>query len=287
MSRASTDALYTLRQVEAMLGLGRSAVTTLIDAGVVTPTRGRRNEFRFSFQDVVLLRTAAQLRAAQVPPRRMHRALRLLKARLPVEMPLSGLRIQAIGNDVAVRAADARWESSAGQLLLDLEVAGAPRGSVSFLDRVAGSGPTTGQVPPPPPFDTADSWFHRGEALEAGDLRAAEDAYRQALARDPAHTDAYLNLGALLCDAGRAAEAVALYGSALAHRPDAALLHFNLAIALEDAGREREALAAYERSLALVPSLADAHYNAARLHEKLGDAQAALRHYSAYRRLQS
>lgn len=286
MSRASADAPYTLRQVEAMLGLGRSAVTTLIDAGVVTPTRGRRNEFRFSFQDVVLLRTAAQLRAAQVPPRRMHRALRLLKARLPVEMPLSGLRIQAIGNDVAVRAADARWESSAGQLLLDLEVAGAPRGSVSFLDR-GSAGPPLARVAPPAPPETADTWFHRGEALEASDLRAAEDAYRQALARDPAHTDACLNLGVLLCEAGRADEAVALYGNALAHRPDAALLHYNLAIALEDAGRESEALAAYERSLALVPSLADAHYNAARLHEKLGDAQAALRHYSAYRRLQS
>lgn len=286
MSRAGTDAPYTLRQVEAMLGLGRSAVTTLIEAGVVTPTRGRRNEFRFSFQDVVLLRTAAQLRAAQVPPRRMHRALRLLKARLPVEMPLSGLRIQAIGNDVAVRAADARWESSAGQLLLDLEVAGAPRGSVSFLDRGAGSGPPAGEAQSAP-SETADTWFHRGESLEASDLPAAEDAYRQALARDPAHTDAYLNLGALLCEAGRATEAVALYGHALAHRPDAALLHYNLAIALEDTGHVAEALAAYERSLALVPSLADAHYNAARLHEKLGDAQAALRHYSAYRRLQS
>ena len=75
--------------------------------------------------------------------------------------------------------------------------------------------------------------------------------------------------------------------TALARRPDAALLHYNLAIALEDARRETDALAAYERCLALAPSMADAHYNAARLHEKLGDRQAALRHYSAYRRLQS
>lgn len=284
MSRTAHDAPYTLRHVEEMLGLGRSAVTSLIDAGVVTPTRGRRNEFRFSFQDVVLLRTAAQLRAAQIPPRRMHRSLQLLKARLPVEMPLSGLRIKAIGNSVAVRAADAQWESDAGQLLLDLEVAPTTGGSVSFLDRGA-AGQHAAEVAAPD--DDAQAWFRRGEGLEAHDAAAAEAAYRQALQHDPAHTDAYLNLGAMWCEAGRADEAVALYRTALTHRADAALLHYNLAIALEDVHLEAEALAAYERCLALAPSLADAHYNAARLHEQLGDRQAALRHYSAYRRLES
>jgi tetratricopeptide (TPR) repeat protein len=102
----------------------------------------------------------------------------------------------------------------------------------------------------------------------------------------PDHADAYLNLGAMMCEDGRCGDAVRLYDVALQHCPGEALLHFNRAVALEDLQREREALAGYERCLALAPELADAHYNAARLHEQLGQTQRALRHYSAYRRLQ-
>src|SRR5689334_16827647 len=120
-----------------MLGLGRSAITALIDAGFVTPSRGARNEYRFTFQDVVLLRTAHQLREAEIPARRMLRSLKQLKERLPDQLPLSGLRIRAIGNDVAVRNVDASWEDHSGQLLLDFEVAPSNGGSVSFLQRSA------------------------------------------------------------------------------------------------------------------------------------------------------
>lgn len=284
MTSEPADTPYTIRHVQEMLGLGRSAVTGLIEAGVVTPARGRRNEFRFSFQDVVLLRTAAHLRAAQIPPRRLHRSLKLLKARLPAQMPLSGLRIRAVGNDVAVRAADARWEADGGQLLLDWELSAEPQGTVRFLDRSPAPAQTTAPVTS---TDDAAGWFRRGEGLEAHDRSAAEQAYAQALALDPHHADACLNLGALWCEAGRCAEAVALYTEAITRLPGEPLLHFNLAIALEDLQREPEALAAYERCLVLAPDLADAHYNAARLHEKLGHAQAALRHYSSYRRLQN
>ncbi|MFG5408982.1 tetratricopeptide repeat protein [Piscinibacter sakaiensis] len=65
---------------------------------------------------------------------------------------------------------------------------------------------------------------------------AAEAAYRAVLDRDPAHAHAALNLGALLCEVGRADEACRLLDAAIARHPDDALLHFNLAIAREDSG---------------------------------------------------
>jgi tetratricopeptide (TPR) repeat protein len=272
----TTDKPYTLRSLEEMLGLSRSVISGLISAGFVSPARGPRNEYRFSFQDVVLLRTAHHLRSANIPPRRLLRSLKQLRERLPDELPLSGLRIRAIGNDVAVHEGGAPWEVESGQLLMDFEVTPAP-GAVSFLQRPA-AGPPVAAAP--------DEWFARGEELEAEDDTAAEAAYRRALALDPDFVDAYINLGALLCEAGRCSEAVALYDDAIARSPDIATLHFNRAIALEDRRRDAEALQSYDRCLALEPDFADAHYNAARLHEKLGHAQRALRHYSAYRRLQ-
>ena len=268
-----TDSPYTLRNIEDMLGIGRSAISSLISAGFVSPARGARNEYRFSFQDVVLLRTAYHLRAANISPRRMLHSLKQLRSKLPDELPLSGLRITAIGNDVAVREGNAQWEATSGQLLLDFDVA-TTQGTVSFLQRT-----------PVAPAGAAD-WFARGEQLEAEDRAAAEQAYRRALASAPDFTDAYLNLGAMLCEDGRFAEAVDLYDRAIERRPQEALLFYNRAIALEDQHRDPDALASYERCLELAPDLADAHYNAARLHEKLGHKQRALRHYSAYRRLQ-
>jgi hypothetical protein len=88
---------YTLRRVQAMLGLSRTIVAGLIAEGFVAPTRGPRNEWRFTFQDLMLLRTAHALQASKIPPRKILRSLARLKATLPRELPLTGLRITAIG----------------------------------------------------------------------------------------------------------------------------------------------------------------------------------------------
>lgn len=295
------DTPYTLRHIEEMLGLSRSVVTGLVNAGFVTPARGPRNELRFSFQDVVLLRTAFHLRAANIPPKRLLSSLKSLRERLPAELPLSGLRIKAVGNQVAVKEGDAQWGAETGQLLMDFEVAQATgkQGSVAFLSREAATetatetpmGAATRAVPPatakrasPPP--SAQEWFGRGEQLEGADDAAAEGAYRQALALAPDHVYAAVNLSAMLCEAGRCREAIDLLEKAIRHQPDEPLLHFNAAIALEDLGRPGEALARYDRCLQLAPDFQDAHHNAAKLCEQIGDRQGALRHYSAYRRLQ-
>lgn len=274
-AQPAAQARYTLAGLPALLGLSRSVIKGLIDAGFVQPSRGPRRELRFSFQDVVLLRTAWSLQAAQIAPRRIVKALQQLRARLPAELPLTGLRIAAVGKEVAVWERDAPLQAESGQWLIDFEARAAP-GQVATLAR------TTAW----PAEDGAAQWFERGCALEASDPPQAEAAYRRAIALAPHDADAYLNLGGMLCEAGRCAEAVVVLAQGLAQRPDAALLHFNSGVALEDLGRVPQALAAYEASLRLQPDLADAHFNAARLHEQLGRSSRAIRHYSEYRRLQ-
>ncbi|MEF7617450.1 tetratricopeptide repeat protein [Aquincola sp. MAHUQ-54] len=262
------DAAYNLQSIEAMLGMRRGVVARLVSAGFVSPSRGPRNEYRFTFRDVVLLRTAQQLQAANVPRRRLLRSLRQLRARLPSAVPLSGLRIRAIGDTVAVHDGSTPWEPESGQLLIDFEVS-AGDGSVSFIDGL-----------------TAEGWFRRGESQEGADPSAAMQCYRRALELSPDLAAAYVNLGALLCEAGHCEEALALYERAAEWAPDDPRVHFNGALALEDLGMDRDAIRSYERCLVLAPYLADAHYNAARLFDRIGDRQAMLRHLNAYRRLQ-
>ena len=118
---------YTLREIQAMLGISRSAISSLMAAGFVSPSRGRHREYRFTFQDVVMLRTAHGLREAQIPGRKILRSLRRLRDTLPSELPLSGLRITAAGKELAVRTGDTQWQVDSGQLLLDFEVRPAAR----------------------------------------------------------------------------------------------------------------------------------------------------------------
>lgn len=266
--------LYTLRRVEELLGLSRRVVAGLIAEGFVKPTRGPRNEFRFSFQDLLVLRSAHELRARDIPPRKIMRALKQLRAKLPTEMPLTGLRLTAVGTDVAVRDRDGLRGAETGQLLFDFEIA-PERGAVRFLDPTAAGAE-----------DDSDEVFAQAESLEPIDASLAEAAYRRVLELDPEHAHAFINLGALLCEAGRAKEAVTLFDTAIARGLRDPLIHFNRAIALEDLQDPRGAIAAYLRALELDTALADAHFNLARLYEEAGDAHRAVRHFNSYRRLQ-
>lgn len=273
MTQPSIESPFTLKRVQEMLGLSATTVSKLIAAGFVTPSRGKRNEHRFSFQDLMLLRTAHALQQASIPPRKILRSLAKLKADLPAELPLTGLRITAVGADVVVRDRSGQWNPDSGQLVMDFEVAEVA-GTVSILQ----AAPVQSAAP--------NDWFKEGEALEVTDRPAAEKAYRRAIEQDPSRAAPYLNLGAVLCEDNRCGEAVDLYAAAMTTVGHEPLIHFNLAIALEDQSRPREAMMAYERAIALDSTLADAHYNAGMLLERLGDGQAALRHFSAYRRLQ-
>lgn len=310
MSGEVLEAPHTLKSVQQTLGLSRRVVVGLVDAGVVTPQRGARNEYRFTFQDVVLLKTAHRLQSARVPLPKMLQSLRHLRRALPESLPLTGLRIRAVGGRIAVSEAAGTREVESGQLVLDFEVVPAPAASPTIDDEPAAGAlyivddEPRAAAPPVVGLErisvprgviaiaaasrtpNADELFRRGELLEVEARAAAEEAYRAALALDGTHASAYLNLGAMLCESGRSEEAVELYAVAVASCPDEPLLHFNRAIALEDTGRWAAALGSYRRCLVLAPDMADAHFNAARLYERSGDTQSALRHFSSYRRLQ-
>src|SRR5579872_4714872 len=113
---------YNVRDVERVLQLSRSTIRGLIQVGFVTPERGSRREYRFSFRDLIVLRTARALIDAKVPRKRIHRSLEDLRRHLPEAMPLSGLSICAVGDRVVVRDGQHRWQADTGQYLLGLDV---------------------------------------------------------------------------------------------------------------------------------------------------------------------
>lgn len=253
------------------------AVRAMVRARYVSPARGPRGALRFSFQDLVLLRTARQLLAQRLSPRRIGAALRAIRAQLPEDAPPRGLSVTAAGDRIVVHEGGGRRDILTGQLLLALDVRVAD-GRIELFDALPAADDATAQVVP---ADECTQQFEAALALEDTDVGAAVEGYKACVARH-AHRGAVANLGRLLHLQGRITEAVELYGSV--EDADADIL-FNLGVALEDLGRSDEAIAAYTRAIGVDADHADAHYNLARLHQESGDERRALRHWNAYRRL--
>lgn len=269
--------LYRTAEVARILGTSPQRVRRLVRAGLCRPSR-KGLAFRFSFQDLVLLRTARGLLSAGVAARRVHRSLAAVARGLGGK-PLSGLRFHAVGNRIVVQEGNTAWTPEDGQLLFAFQLAALARAA-----GVGSAGPT--RLPDRSEREQrrrAAEWFDRGVSLEqANDAEAAAGAYRRALEVQPDHGDAATNLGRLLHGEGRLREAARLYRRALATDPGDAIAHYNLALVLEDLGRPAAALRHYRRAVAAAPEFADAHYNLARLFEGLGRHVDAVRHFLMY-----
>lgn len=258
-----------------MLDLSVSQVRSYARSGLVAPQRGTRGEYRFGFQDLVLLRTAKGLMSQRIPPQRVRNALSRLKQQLPEDGALSSVQISAQGDRIVVQRSGHVWQPESGQTLMSFDDDG-----LETAEELIAESPDR-----EPPGLNAEDWFRLGGELEQGAPEQAREAYRRALELDPAHIDARINLGRLLHEAREWEAAEKHYRMALADRGDDSTALFNLAVVLEDLGRRRDATDAYRDTIQADPEYADAYFNLARLLEQSGDRKAALRYLKTYRQL--
>jgi tetratricopeptide (TPR) repeat protein len=279
---------YSVHDVERVLHLSRSTIRGLVAAGFVKPERGARREYRFSFRDLIVLRTARALIEAKIPRRRIRSSLEDLRRHLPETVPLSGLSICAVGERVVVRDGKTRWQADNGQYLLGLDVV-LENGVLHMVERPEAKADGTNGHESDPSREvepkTAEQWFVEALELESADVKAARKAYERAVKLDPRHLPSWINWGRLLHEQGAITEADKVYQRALDECGPDPLLMFNRGVLLEDLGNAGAALEAYQAAIEEDPDMADCHYNLARLYEALGKPQHAIRHLGQYRRL--
>ncbi len=277
---------YRTTEIAEVVGLSDRQVRSYVYAGLVKPERGPRHEYRYSFQDLVLLRMGSRLKRSRLSVRRVAAALLKLRDQLPDEQPLSSVEVDALGRTVLVRDGDGVWDPHTGQSYFPFSLE-----SRSEEGAARAAGPLPVVVPLPvasrrvaqTDVESA-AWYERALGLEEANPSAAVDAYRQALALDPTDADARANLGRLLHAQGALEDAEAEFRQALRHDPRHATAAFNLGVALQDQDRLEEAREVYDQVLALDPGFAAAHFNLATVCERLDDTAAAVRHLSEYRR---
>src|SRR5690349_7436786 len=271
---------YTSQDVAKLLGLTVAQVRGYARDGFLSPGRGGgRRSLQFSFQDLVILRTAKALVAARIPARRIRRALKRLRLQLPRGRSLAELRIVAEGDRIVVSDGDTAWNPESEQTHLDFAVSDLATRAAPIARRTAQAARDAEGD-----FDT-DDWYELGLELEAVDPEEARDAYRRALELDAHHADSHVNLGRLQHEQGLVEEAERHYRAALREDPAHATAAFDLGIALEDLDRPADAIEAYRITLATDARLTYAHFNVARLYDRMGKRAAALRHLSTYKRL--
>jgi tetratricopeptide (TPR) repeat protein len=270
---------FTTRDVARLLGLSETQVRSQARAGFLTPERGPRNHYRFSFQDLVLLRTARELAQARVPVRCIRSALLGLARQVPSGRSLTEIRITPNGRGVLVHEGGKAWNPESGQLQFQFAVADLAR-SPAPLARTLSSRDRGSDGP-----QGSWEWFDLAVELESTDPAAASRAYTEALAQDPTFPDAHVNLGRLFQLAGQIEEAIHHYRQSIQAASRDPTGAFNLGTALEELGRWNDALAAYRQAIELDGGFADAHFNLARLCEQLGRRAEAIRHLRAYKQL--
>ena len=270
---------FSTREVARLLRVSQARVRSLVYAGFVTPGRGPGRRYRFSFQDVVVLRAARDLVASRIPASRIARIVAKLRSELPGGRSLASVRIAADGSQVVVREGGETWEPESGQLLLDFTVADLAARAVPLARRTAAAAHESSEEM------SAEEWFALGYELEATELDEAIRAYGEAVRLDPDHADAHVNLGRLLHERGAVGAAARHYRKAAALRPGDATAAYDLGVALQDLGRLEEAAKVYGAAIELAPSHADTYFNLSAVYERLGREALAIRHLKTYRQL--
>ena len=110
--------------------------------------------------------------------------------------------------------------------------------------------------------DRAEALFFEGNRhLADGQAPLAERCWREAIGLRPEFAEAHANLGLVLDQAGRQADAENHYRHALEINPDEGQTHLNLAVMLAGQKRFAEADAAYRTAISLLPDSALAWSN--------------------------
>jgi tetratricopeptide (TPR) repeat protein len=115
---------------------------------------------------------------------------------------------------------------------------------------------------------------------QAGEIRQAEQMYRQVYAADNRHADAVHQIGLIAYQLGDFAAADQLIRLALGINSRAAAYHCNLGLVSEALGKPAEAMRCYEQALRLNPNLAEAQVglgNTLLARDRIADAEVHFR----------
>lgn len=283
--------LYTPAMLADLLQVPVAVVRKWHRRGLIVPTREVRRLPYFDFQEVATARRLAEALAAGMSPQTIEKKLAELARYVPsVQRPLAQLSIIIEGKHLLMRQGDGLI-APGGQLWFDFRSAEAPVEPVEAGtdDARAHASGTADSGILQLTRQTADSPPAVGDLLELasrledeGELEAAADMYRTALAAGGPTADVCFSLAELLYRLGDPTAARERYFMAIELDEEYVEARANLGCVLAELGQRELAVAAFEGALAFHREYADVHYHLARTLDDLGRAGEADQHWSAF-----
>lgn len=280
--------LYSIRDVARILAVQDSRLRYWMQTGFVGPTVRKGGRFYYTFCDLVAVKAAKDLLAADVPLQKARKAVEGLRKALPADThPTSRLRLCSDGETIVALADDVAFHPVSGQVVMafTLPSFGEHVSDVLAMPRVDLSAPQPIEEERTEANGGTTAYRHFVEACAAedrGDSELAEHLFRQAIDLEPNMAAALTNLGNLVYRQGEVEQARKLYERALEHDPNQPEARYNLANALEDLGEIEAAITELRKVCAAAPEFADAHYNLGLLLAQLGGTAQAKQHLERY-----
>lgn len=189
-----------MSEVARLLQLPLSTIRALVRSGFVTPSRGARRAWLFSFQDLVVLRKAQALVLAKVPHARVVRAMKELRRH--AESGQYSLALEAVAAMKVIRRSPARADSDTLEAQIDAGYVLHQEGRLAEAEAVYRKALKRHG-------DDAVLQYNLGVLLEdLGRKKEALAAYHAALRADPALADGHYNLALLYNESGRKKDAI-------------------------------------------------------------------------------
>jgi tetratricopeptide (TPR) repeat protein len=280
--------LYSIRDVARILAVQESRLRYWMQVGFVGPTVRKGGRFYYTFCDLVAVKAAKDLLAADIPLQRVRKAVESLRKALPNDThPTSRMRVCSDGNTIVALADDVAFEPVGGQVVMafTLPSFGEHISDVLAMPRVDPSAPQEITDSPTEANGGTTAYRMFVEACAAedrGEIELAEHLFRQAIDLEPNMAAALTNLGNLVYRQGEIEEARKLYERAIEHPPTQPEARYNLANTLEDLGEIELAVAELRKVCAAAPDFADEHYNLGLMLAQLGGTAQARQHLERY-----
>ncbi|MBV8757648.1 MAG: MerR family transcriptional regulator, partial [Deltaproteobacteria bacterium] len=115
--------LYSIRDVARILAVQESRLRYWMQTGFVGPTVRKGGRFYYTFCDLVAVKAAKDLLAADLPLQKARKSVEALKKALPHDThPHSRLRVCCDGETIVALADDVAFEPIGGQVVMAFTV---------------------------------------------------------------------------------------------------------------------------------------------------------------------
>jgi tetratricopeptide (TPR) repeat protein len=261
-------ATFSTRTAARILAVSPERIRYWVRRQLVNPTATQGRNYRFAFNDLLVMRLTKELLTARRHLEPMQRCLARVRELVDPARSVTSLKLVNDEGRIVVSERGVLIEAESGQLLLDFRVE-RPTGKIE-----EGFGPAR-----------VRERFEEARRIAEQDPLKALTIYSELVGREPGNFEAHMRLATLLEREGDLQGALRHLLGAAAIMPASAEVHLRLGVLYRKKEETQHALHSFLRAVDCDPTNVEAHRNVAELFEAQGRKRDAQKHLSAIHRL--